>query len=531
MLDSPEQREQRIERLFEALDSHKTGKVDADALLSSFRSQYNPLATEKFPNHKHVEHIISTISKSDSDFVSFDDFKTYMTLAEKQNAISFKNLDSKQDGMLDFEEVYNGLEHLGLEVDMERAELFFNILDVDDDGYISYDEWSHFLLFVPTETTAPLKAAYELFIEEMDLTSEGDYFLSSETLTGLGYFLAGGFAGVISRTATAPFDRLKVYLIAQSGDPLKKPAATAAAGAAQTATKTAASAVAAEAASAAATTATKTKKSVFEAISQSSSSPIVRAVRHIWSQGGIRSFFVGNGLNVIKVFPESAMKFGSFETAKRFFARLEGVEDTSDISRTSTFLAGGFGGVVAQFTVYPIDTLKFRIQCQKLSAPQRGFGMIFHTAKQMWQEAGFSMFYRGIGIGVLGIFPFAALDLGTFSVMKSTFIKREAKRLGIEESEVRMSNLLVLTLGASSGCAAASLVYPINLLRTRLQAQGTFAHPYRYTGFMDVYHKTIARDGYKGLWRGLAPNLAKVGPAVSISYLVYENTKSVMGLS
>lgn len=33
----------------------------------------------------------------------------------------------------------------------------------------------------------------------------------------LGYFIAGGFAGAVSRTATAPLDRLKVYLIAQTG--------------------------------------------------------------------------------------------------------------------------------------------------------------------------------------------------------------------------------------------------------------------------------------------------------------------------
>ena len=34
-----------------------------------------------------------------------------------------------------------------------------------------------------------------------------------------GYFVAGGFAGAVSRTATAPLDRLKVFLIAQVGVP------------------------------------------------------------------------------------------------------------------------------------------------------------------------------------------------------------------------------------------------------------------------------------------------------------------------
>lgn len=95
---------------------------------------------------------------------------------------------------------------------------------------------------------------------------------------------------------------------------------------------------------------------------------------------------------------------------------------------------------------------------------------------------------------------------------------------------MELSNLVVLPMGAFSGTFGATVVYPINLLRTRLQAQGTFAHPYRYDGFRDVLLKTIQREGYPGLFKGLVPTLAKVCPAVSISYLCYENLKKLMKL-
>jgi len=86
--------------------------------------------------------------------------------------------------------------------------------------------------------------------------------------------------------------------------------------------------------------------------------PIREAATQIWRSGGITSFFVGNGLNVVKVVPESGIKFGSFEAAKRALARAEGHDDPNRISSLSRFLAGGIGGVVSQAAVFPVDTLK-----------------------------------------------------------------------------------------------------------------------------------------------------------------------------
>ena len=72
-------------------------------------------------------------------------------------------------------------------------------------------------------------------------------------------------------------------------------------------------------------------------------SPIVQAVRTLWKQGGIKAFYVGNGLNVMKVFPESAMKFGSFEAAKRFLLELK-VLMTPPKSQNLYIFSRGFGG-------------------------------------------------------------------------------------------------------------------------------------------------------------------------------------------
>ena len=90
--------------------------------------------------------------------------------------------------------------------------------------------------------------------------------------------------------------------------------------------------------------------------------------------------------------------------------------------------------------------------------------------------------------------------------------------------------MATLAFGALSGSIGAASVYPINLLRTRLQASGSPGHPQKYTGFRDVLQMTLRNEGVRGLYKGLLPSLLKVGPAVGVSWIVYEDCKRRLGV-
>lgn len=228
--------------------------------------------------------------------------------------------------------------------------------------------------------------------------------------------------------------------------------------------------------------------------------------------------------------PETAIKFGSYEAAKRSLAKLEGHDDPKRINKGSRFVAGGIAGMISQLFVYPLDTLKFRLQCETVHGGPKGNALVLATWNKMWADGGVRAAYRGLTMGLVGMFPYSAIDMGTFELLKSNFRKYKSRWTGLHEEDCKPGNFATAVMGATSGAFGASVVYPLNVLRTRLQTQGTAMHPPTYTGIWDVAQKTVAREGYRGLYKGLTPNILKVAPALSITWVVYENSKKMLGL-
>lgn len=47
---------------------------------------------------------------------------------------------------------------------------------------------------------------------------------------------------------------------------------------------------------------------------------------------------------------------------------------------------------------------------------------------------------------------------------------------------------------------------------------------------LGLFQNIVTQEGVAGLYRGIAPNFLKVIPAVSISYVVYEHMRKVLGV-
>ncbi|XP_023234013.1 calcium-binding mitochondrial carrier protein SCaMC-3-like [Centruroides sculpturatus] len=540
----PSQQEERLEKLFKQLDVDGDGRINIKDLTKSFQKLGVPY------DSNHVQRFFEKSDLAKSGHVDFAEFVHYVIEHEKRLMVVFKSLDENKDGKIDKNEIMNAFERLGILIEEQEALKLLKRMDKDGNLTITFDEWRDYLLFHPSSELRDIIKYWRhaTFVDIGEDTLVPDDFTETEMQTGMWWrhLVAGGVAGAVSRTGTAPLDRLKVFLQVRGSEfssistclrhmlnegGIKSLWRGNGINVVKIAPESAIKFMAYE----------QTKRiikgnrarelSIYErfmagsiagGISQtviypmevrgSEFSSISTCLRHMLNEGGIKSLWRGNGINVVKIAPESAIKFMAYEQTKRI---IKG-NRARELSIYERFMAGSIAGGISQTVIYPMEVLKTRLALRKTGQ----YSGIWDAATKIYRHEGMRSFYRGYIPNLLGIIPYAGIDLAIYETLKKMYLRRHS----LEEDPGVLVLLACGTISSSCGQVAS---YPLALVRTRLQAQTERQE----NSMLSLFRTIVQREGFMGLYRGITPNFMKVAPAVSISYVVYEHARRALGVS
>ncbi|CAL8317445.1 unnamed protein product [Arctogadus glacialis] len=448
--------------LFKQLDLNYDGRVDINELrigLAARGLQWDD-----------AEEIVRQGDRNHDGLLDFEEFSGYLRAHEKKLSLIFHNLDRNNDGHIDVKEIQQSLQGLGVEVSMEQATRILQSMDRDGTMSIDWSQWRDNFLFNHFQNLEEIahfwKHSHMFNIGEHHTVP--DEFSDREHRSGTVWrqLMAGASAGAVSRTVTAPLDRLKVFL--------------------------------------------QVRCTTSKRVSLWAGSKV------IIQEGGVFSLWRGNGINVLKIAPETAIKFMVYEQIK---CRIRSSREGGALRVQERFVAGSLAGVSAQTLIYPMEVLKTRLTLRR-TGQYRG---IADCAGQILRKEGVLAFYRGYLPNMLGIIPYAGIDLAVYETLKNAWLQRYSK--GSADPGV----LVLLGCGTVSSTSGQLASYPLALVRTRMQAQATCEGQPRLS-MLGQFKHIMFHEGVPGLYRGLAPNFLKVIPAVSISYVVYEHMKKTLGV-
>ncbi|KAL2100100.1 hypothetical protein ACEWY4_004494 [Coilia grayii] len=472
--DEPEDSHTRLPSVRSVSDQHQTAfeYFESNGLPSELKSLFKLslfLPSEEFSTYRKWRKKIVKAGDKDLDGqLDFEEFVHYLRDHEKKLRLVFKSLDKKNDGRIDSQEIMQSLRDLGVHISEQQAEKILKSMDKNGTMTIDWNEWRDYHLLHPADNIPEiiLYWKHSTIFDVGESLTVPDEFTAEEKMTGMWWrhLVAGGGAGAVSRTFTAPLDRLKVLMQVHA--------------------------------------------------SRSNSICIAGGFTHMIKEGGARSLWRGNGINVLKIAPESAIKFMAYEQIKRLIG-----SNQETLGILERLVAGSLAGAIAQSSIYPMEVLKTRLALRRTGQ----YSGISDCAKHIFQKEGLVAFYRGYIPNMLGIIPYAGIDLAVYETLKNSWLQRYAT------DSADPGVFVLLACGTMSSTCGQLASYPLALVRTRMQAQATQEGSLQMS-MSGLFRHIVQTEGPIGLYRGLAPNFMKVIPAVSISYVVYENLKVTLGV-
>ncbi|KAI1294189.1 Mitochondrial folate transporter/carrier [Halotydeus destructor] len=245
------------------------------------------------------------------------------------------------------------------------------------------------------------------------------------------------------------------------------------------------------------------------------------ALQTIVTNEGVRGLYRGVTPNCWGAGASWGFYFLFYNSLKEYM--IEGSE-VKALGADRHMLAAAEAGVLTLALTNPLWVVKTRLCLQygnikdelKLPSHKRYYGMM-DTFRKVYKHEGIVGLYKGFVPGILGV-SHGALQFMAYEQLKQGYIEKYDLA-----DDVKLATHEYLAFAVISKLFAATITYPYQVLRARLQDQHN-----AYDNLRDVFKKTWRLEGLNGFYKGLAAYLIHVTPNICIVFLIYEKFPPVL---
>lgn len=267
-------------------------------------------------------------------------------------------------------------------------------------------------------------------------------------------FFIGGVAAIISKSAAAPIERVKL-LLQNQGEMLKR----------------------------------GQLKTPYMGVGD--------CFRRVLREEGLLSFWRGNHANIIRYFPTQAFNFAFKGYFKSLFGRSK--EKDGYINWfVGNVASGSAAGATTSLFLYHLDYARTRLGTDAMECRikgQRQFKGLADVYIKTLRSDGIVGLYRGFSVSILGITLYRGMYFGIYDTMKPIVL------VGPLEGNFFASFLLGWSITTVSGVCA----YPFDTLRRRMML--TSGQPSKYHNALHACREIIRLEGFTALYRGVTANM------------------------
>jgi len=238
-------------------------------------------------------------------------------------------------------------------------------------------------------------------------------------------------------------------------------------------------------------------------------------VRKTWAAEGAKGFYKGVASPLVGQMVFNAVQFAAYGEAKRLVA------GTRPMELPDYFAAGALTGFTVAFVESPIDLFKTQLQTQVFQ-PKPRFTTFVGTVSHIASTYGLRGCYQGLAPTIMRNVPAVS---GYFGVYEGARLALLAPGQKLEELE----SWKLLAAGSIGGLAYWAVTYPIDCIKSAIQADACNPKERRFAGVPDAAKQLYAEGGIPRFFKGVAPCILRAAPANAVCFFLYQKTAQFLG--